>query len=358
MRGLRALVVGALVTSAAVAGAAPFARAEKAPTATVMTRNLYLGSDLNPIATAASPAEVEALAAQKWEAVVASDFPARARAIAREIDRAEPLLIGLQEAMLYRSQEPADGPITAATTVELDFLKILLAALRDRGLDYEAVATSTGYDVEVTASLAGGRRDLRVTNREAVLARADVTKSRLRIANPQSGQFEAHLTVPLATGNSISLPWAWASVDATVANQKFRFITTHLDPLSPANQSAQAAELLAGPGATTLPTVFVGDYNSPADGSGTPTYGEIVSGGLVDAWALGRTSDPGYSCCQAEDIRNATSALGRRIDLVLFRGDFDVDKIAGVGARPAERLRSGLWPSDHAGVVATLVLPR
>lgn len=356
MRGLRVLAVCAMATIAAIAGAAPLARADKPTTVTVMTRNLYLGSDLTPIASAGSVDEVEAMAAQKWEEIVASNFPARAKAIAREIDRARPLLIGLQEAMLYRSQEPADGPTTAAKKIELDFVKILLAALRDRGLEYEAVATSTGYDVEVTGRFADGPRDVRVTNREVVLARADVGKSALQIDHPQSGQFEAHLTVPLATGDSVSLPWAWASVDATIANQKFRFVTTHLDSLSPADQSAQGAELLAGPGATTLPTVFVGDYNSPADGSGTPTYGQIVSAGLVDAWGVGRGGDPGYSCCQAENLRNATSALGRRIDLVLFRGDFGVNDIAGVGAKPSARLRSGLWPSDHAGVVATLAL--
>ncbi len=162
--------------------------------------------------------------------------------------------------------------------------------------------------------------------------------------------------MPLATGNSISLPWAWASVDATLGKQKIRFITTHLDSLSTANQTEQVAELLAGPGATTLPTVFVGDYNSPADGSGSPTFGMLMSAGLVDAWGVARESDPGYSCCQTADIRSATSALNRRIDLVLFRGDFAIDDIAPVGAKPTERLRSGLWPSDRAGVVATLAL--
>jgi hypothetical protein len=28
-----------------------------------------------------------------------------------------------------------------------------------------------------------------------------------------------------------------------------------------------------------------------------------------------------------------------------------------VGASPTDRLRLGLWPSDHAGVVVTLELP-
>ena len=266
------------------------------------------------------------------------------------------MLVGLQEAMLFRSQTPADGSATAASKVELDFAKILVAALRERGLHYKAVVIATGYDVEVTANLADGPRDIRVTERDAVLARTDVGKSTLKLDNPQSGQFAAHLTVKLATGESVPLPWAWASVDATLGKQKIRFITTHLDSLSTANQTEQVAELLAGPGTTKLPTVFVGDYNSPADGSGSPAFGMLISGGLTDAWGVARASDPGYSCCQTADIRSATSSFSRRIDLVLFHGDFAVDDIAPVGNQPTERLRSGLWPSDHAGVVATLAL--
>ena len=29
-----------------------------------------------------------------------------------------------------------------------------------------------------------------------------------------------------------------------------------------------------------------------------------------------------------------------------------------VGEEPADRTASGLWPSDHAGVIATLTLPK
>jgi len=42
-------------------------------------------------------------------------------------------------------------------------------------------------------------------------------------------------------------------------------------------QQAQAAELLAGAGATDLPLALVGDLNSPADGNGT-TYNTLRGG--------------------------------------------------------------------------------
>jgi hypothetical protein len=50
--------------------------------------------------------------------------------------------------------------------------------------------------------------------------------------------------------------------------------------------------------------------------------------------------------------------MSHRIDLVQFRGPFRIEDVQVVGASPADRVRLGLWPSDHAGVVATLSLRR
>ena len=47
---------------------------------------------------------------------------------------------------------------------------------------------------------------------------------------------------------------------------------------------------------------------------------------------------------------------GGSLDLILFRGPFKVDDVDVVGEDPDDRTESGLWPSDHAGVVATLEL--
>jgi hypothetical protein len=56
----------------------------------------------------------------------------RAEALADEIVRASPDLVGLQEAALFRTQIPADGPATPATNVSYDFIQILIDALEDR----------------------------------------------------------------------------------------------------------------------------------------------------------------------------------------------------------------------------------
>jgi endonuclease/exonuclease/phosphatase family metal-dependent hydrolase len=53
------------------------------------------------------------------------------------------------------------------------------------------------------------------------------------------------------------------------------------------------------------------------------------------------------------------SALSERIDYILFRGDFDVRHASLLGATPGQRTAKPdrVWPSDHAGVSATLELP-
>jgi len=42
---------------------------------------------------------------------------------------------------------------------------------------------------------------------------------------------------------------------------------------------------------------------------------------------------------------------------VLLRGGFGVRAADVLGDHPDDRTPLGLWPSDHAGVAATLVLP-
>ena len=60
----------------------------------------------------------------------ATDFAARAKAIADEIDRTGPDLVGLQEVSGWQTS----GPATVAPSQ--DFLAVLQAALAARGLDY------------------------------------------------------------------------------------------------------------------------------------------------------------------------------------------------------------------------------
>jgi endonuclease/exonuclease/phosphatase family metal-dependent hydrolase len=81
-----------------------------------------------------------------------------------------------------------------------------------------------------------------------------------------------------------------------------------------------------------------------------PAYELARAGGFDDAWPRAHPGGPpGLTCCHAPALDDPTDHLRSRIDLILTRGDLDVTAAATVGDFAA-----GLWPSDHAGVVATL----
>jgi hypothetical protein len=345
------------------AGAAAASRSAIGPT--VMTRNLYLGADLDPVIGAPAPQLVPVLAAQVWAEVQATNFPARAGALADEIAHAAPHLVGLQEASLYRLQSPSDlfmGGQTPATEVVYDFVALLLDSLSARGMSYVVAAQTVAFDVELpiyTGAAPIPFDDVRLTDREVILARADVAT-----ANPQGGLFAARLNINAGGpgGPPVSVTRGWAAVDATAQGHTFRFISTHLEVQSFAPiQVMQGMELLAIAGASPLPVVMLGDFNSAADQSQTPTYGFILDAGFQDVWH--KVGNPGYTCCHEKDLLNATSTLDQRLDVIFVRG-FDTTGHGSIGAqvfvvgdKPKDRLPSGLWPSDHAGVVATVRIP-
>jgi hypothetical protein len=320
---------------------------------TLMTRNLYQGVDLSPLATATNPTEFFKAVGAAYNRMQATNFLERTRALADEIVRSSPDLIGLQEAVLFRTQIPADGPATPATNVTYDFIQILLDALKDRGVHYTMAVVQTGFDIEAPGSFATGPMDVRLTDRDAILVRDNLKD--FRLSNAQSAQFAAKSSFPSPFG-SLSIPYSWTSADVTFNDgNKARVISTHLEPISPSIQMLQATELLNGPGDTNLPLILIGDFNSNADGTGTATYAKLIAAGFKDAWTI-QGERNGLTCCQHADLMNPESALSRRTDLVLFRGDVKVQAVKITGNTPKERTPSGLWPSDHAGLVAKLKL--
>ena len=80
-----------------------------------MTRNVYLGADLIPLAAAPDQASFEQAAAQRFQIVLNNDFPTRAKALAAEIRKAKPDIIGVQEATIWRrgADGVKDGPADA-----------------------------------------------------------------------------------------------------------------------------------------------------------------------------------------------------------------------------------------------------
>ncbi|HEY6587357.1 MAG TPA: endonuclease/exonuclease/phosphatase family protein [Nitrososphaeraceae archaeon] len=319
---------------------------------TLMTWNIYQGADLSPLFNATTPSEFVTAVGSAYNRVQATNFVERADSIADEIQKTGPDLIGLQEVILLRTQIPSDGPATPATNISLDYLKILVDTLAERGLIYEPVVVQNGTDIEAPGLISTGLVDIRLTDRDVILARADRD---FTLSNSNGAQFAAKLPLTTPFG-PISIPRSWVSVDITFDNgDKARVVSTHLEPLSPIIQGLQADELLNGPGNTHLPVALIGDFNSNADETGSPTYTKLKNADFIDAWSL-KGRGTGFTCCQADDLLNPNSSLTERSDLVMFQGNFEVKDIEIVGNSQKDRTISGLWPSDHAGIVASLNL--
>ena len=343
----------------------------------VMTFNLYVGADLFKVLAARSPDEIPVLVAQAYQEVRETNFYLRAQALAEAIERGDPDLIGLQEVSLIRRQSPGDfliGNPTPAPDVDFDYLQILMDALKARGLEYEVVSVSHELDVELPMLVDGSAEvpeldDARLTDRDVILKRVGV-----ETRDAQEGNFTNNLVFSLA-GVQIEFTRGYHSVIAKVHGREYRFVNVHLETddnePSRAVQSLQASELVEVLGSEGgLPIVLVGDINSPPESGQTSPYHILVAAGFVDAWtqrSYAFYNRPGYTCCQSEGLTNSESLLYERIDQVWIRlpgggsrsdssGQIGYTRVSLLGDSPAD-MHQGLWPSDHAGVLARLRIP-
>lgn len=333
------------------------------PSLRVMTRNLYLGTDLTPVLQAQTQNDLVAAVTAGYAGVIATNFPERAGRLADEIALTSPDVITLQEDALWRSQTPADfSPVPNATTVEYDFSQILLQKLAARGQHYAIVKSNNNFEAEAPRLTPTGFQDIRFTDRDTILARTDLGSS-FSVSNAAAGTFSTLLTIPNPVVGSFTAKRGWVSAEFTKSGKKVKVVDSHLESYAPPVQVAQGQELLAGPLNTTLPVILGADLNSaavadpnfPADA--TPTYGNIIAAGFKDSWSIAHPYLPGNTCCQAADLRNATSSLSERIDYVLYKGS-GLSTLGSVlvGWTQIGRTPSGLWPSDHAGVVSAIKL--
>jgi endonuclease/exonuclease/phosphatase family metal-dependent hydrolase len=358
LRG-RAVLLGVL---AALVAALPVLPAQAKPKdetdLVVMTQNLYLGSSLTPALAATSPEGFVAAVAQIFATVQYTDFPARAEAIADQIEASEPDLVGLQEVSRRTTGglNPPPG---------YDFLAILQAALDDRGLDYSVAAVVDNASIGpaplalgACLSAAGITCTVQLDDRDVILVNDDTPG--LTWSNPRSGRYEAQAVLDSPVG-PLSFDRGWVSIDARLDGQPFRFVNTHLETEDfPTVQQAQAAEFVSGPGRGGT-IIAVGDFNSAADGSTTTSYAQLTAPGRFrDAWDDDQLGD-GFTCCQASNtpplapgaLNNPVSTLQTRIDLILSRGAARTSggEALVVGDTPFQGAPP-FWPSDHAGVVA------
>ncbi len=316
---------------------------------TVMTRNLYVGGDL--FLPFVSPDPLLA-ASTVWGEILASDPPARMAAVAGEIRAAGADLVGVEEA--YRFVVTPLGA-SAPVYLDLDYLAALEGALAGTAGDDDPAYRVVASQAQTTITVPFPDQGVQITmiDRDAVLARSGVL-----VRSSEGGSFDAHYATTLAGVIPVKQTRGWVSVQAKHQGVAFTFVATHLEVKEfGALQSLQAMELLGRFG-TSEPVILVGDTNSdpgdppyaiPGLPAPIPTPYQLLTGAFRDA-----ASAVGDTCCFAGDLR-PPSSLYERVDLVLVRGALAAGPAYRVGIDPLAVL-GNRWPSDHAGVVATIRL--
>ncbi|MEO8091488.1 MAG: endonuclease/exonuclease/phosphatase family protein [bacterium] len=341
------------------------------PKLTVMTRNVFLGADLGPALEATTLDGAIDGAGAILNEVDQTNFPERAVPLAREIKESKADLVGLQEVALWRQQIPSDLPPefggTEATDVKYDFLALLLQELKAIDAKYQVIAVQEEFDQELpadldgsnaTGGLFGAELDGRLTMRDVILAKKG---SIVKTGDTDSGHFSS-IFVPLVGGTlPIPVERGWVSAEAAVGSSgtEFRFVNTHLEAFGDDTiREDQAKELFApgGPLDTQKQVILVGDINSGIaarhniQGTDQLAFQALLDFGMNDNGAV-------QSCCYS-DLFDETQVFDHTVDHVLTKPSLKTRNAFVTGDDPAAITPSGLWPSDHGGVVSTLELKK
>jgi hypothetical protein len=375
-----AIAVAALVVALVLPAAA--SAKEAGPKVTVMTRNLFLGADLAPALGAPGIPEAIDGAGVIWNEFQSTKFPERAVPLAREIKAAKPDLVGLQEVALWRKQVPSDGgappvavpgtPAQPATVVEQDFLALLMQELAAIDANYEVVEIQNEFTGELpadvdqndsTGTVFGADLDARLTMRDVILAREE---SKVTLGDTAGGNYRNKFTPVIAGIIPLPVDRGWVSVEGKVMESEtdsaiqFRFVNTHLEAFGEDTiRQQQAIELTEGPLDTEEQVILVGDLNSgleePHNIHGTDqlafealTLEPPLGFGMFDNGAV-------QSCCYS-DLFDPTQVFDHTVDHVLTNPELTTKGAHITGDDASERTPSGLWPSDHGGVVSRLEL--
>jgi endonuclease/exonuclease/phosphatase family metal-dependent hydrolase len=339
----RRLLVALTLVASLVAVPAASAPAAKKPVRqiTVMTRNLFLGGNLIPLALAQPGDDFERAAGKLFDDVKATEPDARMKLVAGEIANAHPDLVGLQEVTLWRTGPKNDGK--PATNVQIDYLATIMKELKRRGAAYRVVADQRTLDLEGPTDRGF---DIRFTDGNVVLARKGV-----KVTNSNSSDFRNQLVIPTAAVGDVHVNRSFNQLDAQVGKARIHFVNAHLEAYSTDFRLKQAKELVAGPlkSRKGLPTVLVGDLNSgpklPKQAD-RPPYLAIAAAGFKEA----RT--PALNCCFNDDL--VSGQWDHIVDHIMTRPKFKLVRSFITGA---EKTAGGKAPSDHGGVVSVLRLP-
>jgi len=247
----------------------------------IMTYNVNEGTDFLEVLSATNLPDFLNAVQVTLNHIDSTNPPMRMRAVAKEIVKTQPDLVGLQEVTTW----------SVGGKVKYDMLQELISALHDFGEDYFPVVIVDEF--QLAAPLPDLVTVVQGVNHDVILARA---ASEMELSNPQQGHFTVILPVPIPVPPGVlPIPRGWGSIDVNLHGQSLRFVVSHLENFvaqSPGTlliQEAQASELALGPAGTTLPVVIAVDANADALG-GDPTIAtyQLVRGfGFGEAWADG-----------------------------------------------------------------------
>ena len=317
----------------------------------VLSRNMYIGTDVDSVMrTLADGNPANDLEVLLWaiEVFENTDFYARAGAMADEVVRLRPYVIGLQEVYDVTIVIPPLG-----INISVEFQDIFEDSLAARGLNYVEAAKVTDTDAFLPTY------GIRLTDHDVMLVDPD----RVDVHAADGQLFTANIG---DAGFGVEIVRGWTMIQATIAGMELEVWNTHLesgpDPLIAGLRGLQAAELVSM-ASTEMPVVMVGDFN---DEAGSPMYQEMTDvGGFEDAWLELRHRARGFTCCHEYDLSNRRARFDQRIDYVFARGIGHPrsglkGQIRRTGLLPWERLPGPeykIWPSDHAGLFVKFLMP-
>lgn len=316
----------------------------------VLNRNMYIGANVDRVIAALAGISgedpVAALQAVLQE-FVATDLPARLNAMAGEIARYRPHVVGLQEVSGLSVNLPPEFGIPS---FQAEFLAGLQQALAARGLSYRVVS-----NLNFQLAVLGGAITLR--DSEVLLV-----ESSLPILESAGATFSCGtLCTPVPGLGTIKRGWVRA--EAEVGNRRITFVSAHLESGKQVSDAAmrlgQVSELVETLSGRAGPVVLMGDLN---DTPGSSMHRQLNASGFVDVWTSLRGSEPGFTCCHASNLQSGS--FDHRIDYIMVRGGF-LDgtgrvipgaRVEVLGETTGEMVPGTfgpIWPSDHGGVLAT-----
>jgi endonuclease/exonuclease/phosphatase family metal-dependent hydrolase len=146
--------------------------------------------------------------------------------------------------------------------------------------------------------------------------------------------------------------------------RRFRFVNTHLEAFSAWVRNQQASELSVPaipPMNTSRSVILVGDLNSDPANPDTqtqppfPPTAEAAASNTIIASGFADRGVAVNTCCHDDDLLDfPATPFDDRIDHVLGKGRVTELSSQLIGNNPAQRTGTGLWPTDHGGVVAKL----